>query len=51
MITRYMDDTIFLVNTYDEGKKILEEYAIKANLLNIEINNNLRNKKASNKEF
>ena len=33
-----MDDTIFLVNTYEEGEKILEGYKKKASLLNIKIN-------------
>ena len=34
-----MDDSIFFVNTYNEGKKILEEYNKKASLLDIKINN------------
>ena len=38
-IVRYMDDSIFFVNTYNEGKKILEEYNKKASLLDIKINN------------
>lgn len=33
-----MDDTIFLVNTYEESEKILEGYKKKASLLNIKIN-------------
>ena len=38
IINRYMDDTVFFVNNYKEGKIILNEYKQIANLLNIKIN-------------
>lgn len=40
IINRYMDDTIYFVKNYKEGKKLLEEYKKIANLLNIKINKN-----------
>lgn len=37
-INRYMDDTIYIVNSYSEGNKLLEEYQKIAKKLNIKIN-------------
>lgn len=38
-VIRYMDDSIFFVNKYNVGKKILNEYNKKAESLGIKINN------------
>lgn len=38
-IIRYMDDTIFFANNYNDGKQLLEEYKNIASSLNIKINN------------
>lgn len=38
-ISRYMDDSIFFVKGYEEGKNLLEDYNKIANSLNIKINN------------
>lgn len=38
-IIRYMDDSIFFVNSYKEGKYLLDEYTKIVNSLNIKINN------------
>ena len=38
-IVRYMDDSIFFVNTYNEGKHLFNEYTKLCNSLKIKINN------------
>ncbi len=38
IINRYMDDTIFFVNSYKEGKYLLDEYIKISNLLKIKLN-------------